>query len=249
MSTLRPRGAFTLVELMLATALTSLIVVFLAHSLGGLADIWRANEERTDTIREARAAFELLARDLAAVSPMSGTPVLFPDRHPDTAPEDRGNQEIYMLTHIANGGRSDLCAVGYYCRWEPELKAFVLMRHLKDSDKTSTAIRRAVSAGSNPLTFLDLFSRDAGVDDQLAAFIWDVEFARPYPQPAVSDQMPEMVEVRFKAMSPIAGRKLRDLPITRETWTGGVLGPDAELYRRVILPHQQQLIARVKLAS
>ena len=56
--------AFTLVELLIATGITVLIVVMLGWMLGSLMSSAAHTTERVDAFRDARAALQMMERDL-----------------------------------------------------------------------------------------------------------------------------------------------------------------------------------------
>lgn len=149
--------AFTLVELLVAMAVGTLLIVFLFQMFNASARAWRQGEDQAETYREARAALQLMARDLSqTITPMTGSvytpptpapaatpaivaPVLVLERYPNPDPPrqagDEINEEVYCLTTIPNDGASALCAVGYFCMWKPDFttgtrvpQAYSLMR-------------------------------------------------------------------------------------------------------------------------
>ena len=177
-----------MVELLVATAVTLLLVVVLVRVFNGASGSWRHNEAQVDAYREARGALQLMARDLsatlqasyaqagggadpaAAVTAGPAMPTLVLEHYPGV-PQPAGNlvnEEAYFLTNIHNGGASSLCAVGYFCQWMPSIpgiptnqtpQAFALMRQSLDSN--GTFLRMKPFAGSTtPLTFLNLYQRD-----------------------------------------------------------------------------------------
>ena len=67
---------FTLVEMLITTAIVVFVVVVLSQILSATQGIWRNSESRTDPFRDARAAVELMARELALATPNDKAPVL-----------------------------------------------------------------------------------------------------------------------------------------------------------------------------
>ncbi len=63
-------AAFTLVEILVAVAIVVFLVVVLAQIISSAQAIWKHSEARTDAFRDARAALELMSRDLALASRM-----------------------------------------------------------------------------------------------------------------------------------------------------------------------------------
>lgn len=276
---MKTRRAFTLVEITVALAVTSILVVLMLRALNDSSVIWQRSGDRLDTLREARAAIQIIARDLAGVASIpriegvSGSmpdilenlPVLALHHHPDGNPEDRVNGELYALTSIPNGGRSRICSVGYFCEWDPKRVAFVLRRQASDSDATHVFLAETMKAGSVELSpeaaFGFVFRRITDANDanaarhsieSLATFVWDLQFGvgpadaaeEPLPAPGFySRELPEWVEIRFKALGANAVRKLEERGLTRETW----FDPASTTYQNFILPQEQQFVTRVKL--
>src|SRR5437773_7307556 len=61
---LRSRAAFTLVELLIATGITVAMVLMLGWMLGSLMSSASHTVERVDAFRDARAALQMMERDL-----------------------------------------------------------------------------------------------------------------------------------------------------------------------------------------
>ncbi len=61
----RRRGAFTVVELLVSTAVISLLTVILVTALGQVGNIWQRSVAKTEQFREARNAFETMTARLA----------------------------------------------------------------------------------------------------------------------------------------------------------------------------------------
>lgn len=127
-----------------------LLVVFLVQLFNATLKAWQNGENQNDTYRQARAALQLMVRDLSeTTAPLLSTPTPSPsplpsplpspaaayntapvfvlDRYPAPEPPqqagDEINEEAYCLTMVPNNGASSLCAVGYFCVWMPDLIA------------------------------------------------------------------------------------------------------------------------------
>lgn len=166
------RHAFTLVEMLVTLAVTSILVVVMMNVFISGSTLWQKNEERLDTFREARAAMQMMTRDFSALSAIPNLnltdtdasdpskpqfPILAFQNHPDTLAPDKVNQEIYGIVPARNPGRSGLCAVGYFCIWDDTKKAFVLRRQFTESNMTFTNLQAALSLTS-PMTFSTAFA-------------------------------------------------------------------------------------------
>ncbi len=269
---MRNSRAFTLVELLVAMSVTSLLVVAMLRLFMDETSLWQKYDQKLDTFREARAAMQMMAKDFSGLRPAASAPTDFPMlaliAHPDTQPEDLVNEEIYGLPALRNQGANDLCAVGYYCVWVPAKNAFVLRRQCTESSTTFSLMQQALPVTSpltGPLAFQTIFSRAQKMQDDkvltiddLATYIWDLKVVIPqtgtpptgtplqqlnWPQGNFSRELPAWVEIRFKALGVNAARRIAGSGVTRDTW----FQPDSDLYRNLILPGQQQFVTRIKL--
>jgi type II secretory pathway pseudopilin PulG len=166
----RRMSGFTLAELLIATGITAGIVLMLGWMLGALMSTASHANARVDAFRDARAALQLMERDLRNLvrtqwspdpftnptplpcqtpSAVSTTAVTLPaayfaldNRYPDPATAVNQNQQLYALVADRTSGSSgDVCAVGYYCRWDDQLHAYSLRRFFHDSATTFTAMQ------------------------------------------------------------------------------------------------------------
>lgn len=274
------RRGFTLVEMIVALAVTSVLTVLMLRMFTDSSTIWKREDERLDTFREARAALQLMARELGAVNPVpevnpvAGGPEQFPAlalRYHSATPEAEkttpGNQEIYALAALPNRGKSDLCAIGYFCEWVAAKNCYVLRRQFVDSDETFTRLQRVLKAAAPmpyPASFAALYDRTAplsggtaAVDpvQDVATYVWDLQFTLPAPsatalppkwleQKIYARELPQWVEIRFKALGSNAARKLEGQTFSRTDWFATTAVP----YQRFILPGEQQFVTRVKLS-
>src|SRR4029077_18295423 len=192
-STLRSRraialseGGFTLAELLIATGITAIIVVFLGTMLGSLLNTASRANQRIDAFRDARAALQMIERDFSNLVPTQWTPTPSPITRPaayfalDNIYTDpaTGNQQIYGLIAVKAAGSptpsvGDVCAVGYYCRWEGN--RYTLRRFFRDSAHTFSALQNAVSYAADSNLY-DLNAADAR-NDVVAAYVWNFKVA------------------------------------------------------------------------
>ena len=289
---------------------TLILVAALMRVFTATASTWQHGEAQVDAYREARGALQLMARDLSATLQASSVPT--PTPTPSTsgttsttgpllptlllqraqASADStgpGNEEVYCLTNIPNSGSSSLCAVGYYCKWMPDLDgrsntphAYALMRQSSDSNDTFQRLKAATQG--SPLRFADLFSQTTGTPvpkvQPLASYIWDLRFRidtdlneDDFPdgdydkvpkdhvsswyqdtaasKPGYPTNLPPYVEIRFKALSAAATRRLEgNSNVNQQTWydtgAGGLINAsNSAVYQTLIRPNLQQFILRV----
>jgi len=267
---MRNSRAFTLIELIVAISVTTLIVAAMMRLFMDETTLWQRYDQKLDTFREARAAMQMMARDFGGLRPESSAlstdpnqkfPMLALVANPEGKPEDQVNQEIYGLPSVRNKGANDLCAIGYYCTWSDAKNAFVLQRQFTDSSTTFGLLTNALDVNHPTYgaeAFGIIFTRDTKKNtgltiDDLASYIWDLKVVTPltgnpptqlsWPQGYFDRELPPWVEISFKAVGINAARKIAGSGVTRDTW----FQPQSTLYRNLILPNEQQFVTRIKL--
>jgi type II secretory pathway pseudopilin PulG len=154
----RSVAAFTLAEILVAVAIVVFLVVVLAQIISSAQAIWRNSEARTDAFRDARAAIELISRDLSLALTNERAPVLalspvYSDPN-DATIGPQHNRQVYALIPMQNVGdpppgsstRSDICAIGFYCSWDNTRRAYVLRKHILQSNPTFRRLQAAFGA-------------------------------------------------------------------------------------------------------
>lgn len=226
-----------MIELLVAVAVLSVLVVMLFGLVDSATKLWRDNENRVDAFREARAALAVITSDLNSLSASANTNFLSLTAVGAAAP-DADAQGLYFLTLLPptaqpSGNKSDLCAVGYFRRWtfqndgfgqtnasDPTRKGFHLFRSLYGSDLTYSNLL----AGAPPLRDLQQPTASVAVAPEiLARNILGLEFVCyaattnytnassqayvPWTY-ATNNPLPQMIEVRLTAISDEAAKKL-----------------------------------------
>jgi Tfp pilus assembly protein PilW len=233
-------ASFTLVELLVAIAITVVIVTLLSSVFSAAGKQWQASDQRIDSFRDARAALQVIARDLSRADTNGDAQMLTLsnlDSNGDYA------KEAFAVTTVPNDGKSDLCAVGFYLVWDNTSKTYTLKRLFRNSDTTVTSL-----AKTNP-DFTALYTKAPSNEEDLASVAWDLRFTpgtlydpeKPAANPSTKWHW---VEVRFKSMSAASARKLRYMNISQTTWDNPTTDPT---YKTAILPYEQQFVTRVPL--
>ncbi len=193
----RYERSFTIVELLVASAITVVIVVLLGTMFGSLIGTSNRTNERIDSFRDARAALQMMQRDLSGIVRTQWNPDPFTTPPPVAAPRPRtravaylamkpiypdpqpGNQQIFALITAKNADPGDVCSVGYYCSWENN--AYTLRRFFKGSAFTynliagaNTPFVEACDATGDP-SGPHLFHRPSTADEALAAYVWNLK--------------------------------------------------------------------------
>jgi type II secretory pathway pseudopilin PulG len=277
-------GGFTLVELLVATGITVAIVLMLGLMLSSLMTTASHATERVDAFRDARAAMQMIERDLRNLvrtqwnpdpftnptplpcfaSAVSTTRVTLPaayfaaksiwqdpnDPYSTTTP----NAQLFVLVADRTSASSgDVCAVGYYCRWDNQLHAYSLRRFFR---QFSPADMQAWGSYAADSALYDLNAPGAK-NDVLAAYVWNFKIT-PYDSagsqyttyPCVCDgpgtaptMLPAAVEISFNAMSPQAARTVMSVSSSPNDW----MDTTTQNYQRLIAPHTYQFRSRINL--
>ena len=262
--------AFTLAELMIATGITAIIVVMLGTMLGSLLNTASRANQRIDAFRDARAALQMIGRDFSNLVPtqwnIQTSPVPTPTPGPITRPAAYfaleniytdpavGNQQIYGLVAVKPAGSptsslGDVCAVGYYCRWEGN--RYTLRRFFRDSAHTFGVLQNAASYAADSDLY-DLNAADARYD-VIAAYVWNFKVAiydasgnLQTTYPYICDQsattptlLPAAIEISFNAMSPQAARTVMSVSSSPADWMN--------MNVNLVNPHTYQFRTRINL--
>ena len=229
------RHAFTIVELLVAAAITSLIVVMLGSMLGSLTSTASRANQRVDAFRDARAALQMIERDLSTL--VAARPAPYFEIDVDLAGPDV--RQIYALvatknrpSGITQDQAGDVCAVRYYCGWDTTKRAYKLQRYFRDSELTlgSFKANRKADGSLNYTDTGQLYYAGGNVDEAVASYVWDLRVtaydgkgdvinkttavdgrettAAPYicDENGKSNPAPVAIEVSFKAISEAAAR-------------------------------------------
>jgi len=270
-------SAFTLVELLIATGITVAMVLMLGLMLGSLMGNASHATTRVDAFRDARAALQMIERDLrnlvrtqwspdpfSSPAPTPGTvkPLTLPaayfaldNIYTDPA---AGNQQLYALVAAKTTASSgDVCAVGYYCRWDPQLHAYSLRRFFRSSTITFAVMKEAAAANyATDRALYDLSALDVK-NDVLAAYVWNLKITMynssgavintyPYvcdPNATTPQALPAAIEISFNAMSPQAAQAMMSVSSSPNDW----MDTTTQNYQRLIAPHAYQFRSRINL--
>lgn len=185
----RDRRGFTLVEIMVATVAFAGMMVLLLTFFDCAAEAWKSSEKRVDVFREARAAMDLIRRDLRGLEINEELPAYLNPKSDEVRltallpPEKNGDVFFFLTTQSRvmqeeGKNRGDLCAVGYYLSyWSDEGAAgkgeYHLHRYFKSSDEAWRCGEGVSTYGVLPFlrTGLKLFwpARGDGDGDEVLA--------------------------------------------------------------------------------
>lgn len=226
-------------EVLIAIAITVLIITLLSSVFTAAGKQWQAADQRIDSFRDARAALQIIDRDLSRANVNGDAQMLTLSNLDSTGTFAK---EAFAVTPIPNSGKSDLCAVGFYCVWDATSKTYSLKRLFRDSNTVVTSLAK------KPADFTAVFTKAAVNEEELASCAWDLRFTpgtldvaeSPTTNPSTKWRW---IEVRFKSMSAASARRIRNMAVSSATWDD----PNDPAYKNAILPFEQQFVTRVKL--
>lgn len=228
-------AAFTIAELLVAVAITVLIVVLLGTIFGSMITTSTQATQRTDAFRDARAALQLMRRDLEAG--VKAQPAAYFSLDPDATigPDVRQICALISVKNQPAGGAvaGDVCAVRYYSKWDATSRRYVLRRYFKNSDQTLKTFQANLSNGILAYTDATSMYHDVvGTDDAIASCAWNLQVVAyddqgkvvnstsdinnhpttgPYtcdPSGTTTSPLPESIEVSFRVISTEAARTI-----------------------------------------
>ncbi len=267
--------AFTIVELLIAATITVGIVVLLGSMFSSLANTASRANQRIDSFRDARAALQTMERDLTSLVKAQQTAYFALDKRWQPGGSDKPdayanqssnapNHQIFALVATkdrppgtAASAIGDLCAVGYYCRWEGN--RYTLRRFFRHSPDVYRAIQQQVSGGSLSYTGASALytpsSNPSNDDDVLASYVFNLQITAYKPDgtqdttyPIVIDPsnpnavLPSAIEIQFNAISPNAARTIMSASTDPKDW----MDTTSSNYQRLIRSNVYQFRSRIQ---
>jgi len=112
---MKPVRGFTLVELLLAMAITAVLIVLLLNVVSATLSVWQQGRSRIDTFSNARQVLDRIADEIkgarAATNQIEFSENLPLSGGPTAAPETSEN--IFFVAPYPNAGSGDLCVIVY----------------------------------------------------------------------------------------------------------------------------------------
>lgn len=178
-----------MVELLIAVTITVLIVVLLGTMFSSLTSTTSRANQRIDVFRDARAALQMMERDLTGLVRAQQTAYLALDNiwqagdDPYTA-RTTGTPNLQLFALVAAKNQppgnptpppGDVCAVGYYCAWDSSKHTYTLRRFFRNSQDTYLAIKPQLTGNTLSYTNAAALYAPAATDDVLASYVWNLK--------------------------------------------------------------------------
>ncbi|MFA7343882.1 MAG: hypothetical protein WC003_06230 [Terrimicrobiaceae bacterium] len=243
-------GAATLLELMVAMAVMAILLVLLLNMVDSGTKLWRVNENRVDSYREARAALGIMSRDLQNALAATNNQFLvnggaFPILSPigSAVANTNAGSAVFFLSALPlkaqeSSNKGDVCQVGYFLAFDRTTastnKSLNLYRYFRSSDATFTNLA-ANSLFQNPVigpTGEELLARNI-TGFRVAAYSLTTNNTLA---DFTTNNLPDLVEIQVKAINHDAAKKLGN---DVSAWTDSA--------SPAIAPVEQTFTTRVKL--
>lgn len=249
--------AFTLIEMLVAVTITILIVVMLGTIFGAVTNGSLRANQRIDSFRDARSALNTIRRDITnLVRATSTTYFALSDQYSDPNTFSVKNRQVYGLTAVPpstftgaiSSGLGDLCAVGYYCRWDSTKHCYTLCRYFSGSTATTATLK-----ANGPGVSLATLYAPATSDEIMAVYIWNLQITiykadgtidTTYPAAvggSNTGQLPAAIEISFDAISPEAAQTMLSVSSAPNDW----MDSTTTNYKRLLLPHMYEFRTRI----
>ena len=227
------RRAFTLLELLVAMSVLAVLVVMLMGMVDSATKLWRANENRVESYREARAALNLMVSDLKAIFPSTNAVYFSTNAAAEFEASDEDGKIFFLaalpITAQDSDSKSDLCEVGYYLKYgrsslsSAKQETYSLYRYFKESNKTFTNLVNPSGLFTHTTTNVELLARNipsfklnyyrVAADGVISPWVSGGAQARP-----------DFVEIQITALNNEVAKRLTQSNEWKNTNASGVAG-------------------------
>ena len=134
--------AFSLLELLVAVSVLSILLVILLNIVQGATNLWRTSENKVEAYREARAALQVMSSDLKNILP--STNLAFFRTNLTSSPSFGFLATLPLSSQNPGSSLSDVCTVGYFLAYSNKSpvagatgrQSYNLYRYFLESNET-----------------------------------------------------------------------------------------------------------------
>jgi GxxExxY protein len=138
-------SAFSILELLVAVSVLSILLVVLLNIVQGATSLWRGSENKVEAYREARAALQVMSSDLKNILPTTNTDFF---RTNLTNTPNIGFLAALPINSQDTTSLSDVCTVGYFLKYDDKSpvagangrQSYNLCRYFVSSNQTFTKL-------------------------------------------------------------------------------------------------------------
>lgn len=222
------RAGFTLVELMMAITILTLMSAALCTFSNHAMQMWARGESGNQHRMRARAALEFLGRELRqALLPKdpADTSTLQFVINPETVTCRNRDSIFWQAPDARDAGRSNLAEVGYFVRWTPRNEATLCRFHVAPGDPNylvytppfpsrwiSDHLLDAVAPADQSRAYQGLFLENVPGLWTTAFDAAGKAFPEGYDSRKQSNKLPAYIEVSLVLLDNQGATRLRDRP-------------------------------------
>lgn len=201
-------SAFSILELLVAVSVLSILLVILLNIVQGATSLWRGSENKVEAYREARAALQVMASDLKNILPTTNAD--FFRTNLTNSPNIGFLAALPISSQDTTSSKSDVCTVGYFLAYGDKSlvagtsgrQSYNLYRYFVESNETFTNLT-ANSTTALTISFdtnhFEILARNV-VDFQTTYFVTNSSGLTNWTQSAASP-MPQVVEIKVTAVN------------------------------------------------
>jgi len=199
--------AFSLLEILVAVSVLSILLVILLNIVQGATNLWRTSENKVEAYREARAALQVISSDLKNILPSTNADFF---RTNLTNTPNLGFLATLPISSQNIDSLSDVCTVGYFLAYDNKSpvagtsgrQSYNLYRYFLESNKTFTNL---IDNAATVLDFdsdfpAEILARNV-VAFETSYFLTNASGGlTPWVQ-SVTTPMPHVVEIQITAVN------------------------------------------------
>jgi type II secretory pathway pseudopilin PulG len=138
-------SAFSILELLVAVSVLSILLVVLLNIVQGATSLWRGSENKVEAYREARAALQVMSSDLKNILPTTNTDFFRTNLTSYPSPTNLTFlAALPISSQDTTSSKSDICAVGYFVAYDNKSpvagnngrQSYNLYRYFVESNET-----------------------------------------------------------------------------------------------------------------
>ena len=137
-------SAFSILELLVAVSVLSILLVVLLNIVQGATSLWRGSENKVEAYREARAALQVISSDLRNTLASTNTNFFRTNISGYPNPTNLTFLATLPLSSQNTNSLGDVCTVGYYLNYENKSsvpgtsgrQSYNLYRYFVESNET-----------------------------------------------------------------------------------------------------------------
>jgi GxxExxY protein len=204
--------AFSLLELLVAVSVLSILLVVLLNIVQGATSLWRGSENKVEAYREARAALQVMSSDLKNILPTTNTDFFRTNLTSYPSPTNLTFlAALPISSQDTTSSKSDICAVGYFVAYDNKSpvagnngrQSYNLYRYFVESNETfanltanpTTALTASLDTNHCEILARNVVSFNATYSVTNASGGFD-----PWTQSATYP-MPQVVEIKVTAVN------------------------------------------------